>query len=300
MITVAFTNYDQMSMPPAELFTWVGVRNFVTLFTNNITTSFGYAFGKVLSWTLVWAFAATFTCYIGGIMLSVFINNAKTKFKRVWRTMFIVSIAVPQFVTLLLVRNLFATTGIVNTFSAELGVTGFLQTIGLVPASLDYIPFLTHPTWAMVMIILINIWIGVPYLMLIATGVLLNIPKELYESAMIDGASPFKSFVHITMPYMLFVTAPFLVTQVVQNINNFNVIYLLTQDVYKTTDQALANVNAKETDLLVTWLHRLTQEQYNYKMASVIGIMVFIVCAVLTLIAFNIVLGRNKEDKFQL
>jgi arabinogalactan oligomer/maltooligosaccharide transport system permease protein len=150
------------------------------------------------------------------------------------------------------------------------------------------------------MIILINIWIGVPFLMLIATGILMNIPKELYESARIDGAGPFNTFFHITMPYMLFVTAPFLVTSVVGNINNFNVIYLLTDANFITTDQALANANAREVDLLVTWLFRLTQDYYNYKMASVIGIMVFIVCAAFTLVAFNVVLRRNKEDKFQL
>ena len=300
MITVAFTNYDQQNMPPAELFTWAGLNNFKTLFSDSVSVSFGYAFIKVLTWTLTWAFTATATCYICGILLSLFINNAKTRFKQMWRTMFVVSIAVPQFVSLLVVRNFFADRGIVNTICAQLGITDFLIGIGWVSSSLNYIPFLTNPAWAKVMIILINVWIGVPYLMLIATGILMNIPKELYESARIDGASPYKSFVHITMPYMLFVTAPYLVTSVVSNINNFNVIYLLTQDVYRTTDQALANANAREIDLLVTWLFRLTQDYYNYKMASTIGIMVFIVCAVFTLLAFNVVLKRNKEDKFQL
>ena len=99
---------------------------------------------------------------------------------------------------------------------------------------------------------------------------------------------------------MLFVTAPFLVTQVVHNINNFNVIFLLTQDLYRTTDQMLSASYAREVDLLVTWLYRLTQEQYDYKMASVIGIMVFVVSALFTLLAFNLVINRNKEDKFQL
>jgi len=300
MISVAFTSYDQQNMPPASLFTWVGLDNFRVLFSTSITDTFGYSFGIVLSWTLIWAFAATFSNYFLGIGLASYINNKRTKFKRVWRTMFIIPAAVPQFVTLLLIRNFFATQGIANTFANEWGITGFLQNIGMSPAHLSHIPFLTDPTWARVMIILINIWIGVPFTMLIATGVLMNIPKELYESARIDGAGPFKQFVSITMPYMLFVTAPFLVTQVVHNINNFNVIFLLTQDVYRTTDQMLANSYAREVDLLVTWLYRLTQEQYDYKMASVIGIMVFIVCAVFTLLAFNLIINRNKEDKFQL
>lgn len=300
MISVAFTSYDQQHMPPAQLFTWVGLDNFRTLFANNLTSTFGYAFGKVLSWTLIWAFFATFTNFFLGIFLASFINNAKTKFKRVWRTMFIVSMAVPQFVTLLLVRNFFATQGIANTMAADIGLTQLLINIGLVPGHLDYIPFLTDPNWARVMIILINIWIGVPFTLLIATGVLMNIPKDLYESARMDGANSFQQFRYITMPYMFAVTAPFLVTQVVSNINNFNVIYLLTQDVYRTTDQKMASSFARETDLLVTWLHRLTQEQYDYKMASVIGIMVFVVCAVFTLIAFNLVLGRNREETFKL
>ena len=308
MITVAFTNYDQQNMPPTFLFTWVGIKNFISLFSNNVTSSFRYAFGKVLSWTLLWAFAATFSNFVLGILLTVFINDQKTKLKRVWRTMFIISIAVPQFVTLLLVRSLFLSQGLVNTFITSdheffgmtFNILEFLKSIKFVPEGLSYVPFLTHPVWAKFMIIFINIWIGVPYMMLITTGVLMNIPKELYESAKIDGAGPFKSFIYITMPYVLFVTGPFLVTQVVHNINNFNVIYLLTEGFYVTTDQALANANAREVDLLVTWLYRLTQDYYNYKMASVIGIMVFLVCAVLTLVAFNVVLKRNKEDKFQI
>ena len=101
------------------------------------------------------------------------------------------------------------------------------------------------------------------------------------------------------MPYMLFVTGPALVTDFVKNFNNFNVIYLLTQDVYVTTDQFMAASQAREVDLLVTWLFNLTQNYYNYKMASVIGIMVFVVCAVFTLIAFNFMIGGNKEEGYQ-
>src|SRR5699024_4371364 len=209
----------------------------------------------------------------------------RVKVKKLWRTLFMVTIAVPQFVSLLLVRNFFADGGIMNTICASIGLTDFLRDIGLISTS--YIPFLSSPGWAHVMIILINIWVGVPYQMLIATGVLMNLPTDQIESARIDGATPTQTFRHITMPYMLFVTGPALVTDFVKNFNNFNVIYLLTQDVYVTTDQFMAASQAREVDLLVTWLFNLTQNYYNYKMASVIGIMVFVVCAVFTLIAFN-------------
>jgi arabinogalactan oligomer/maltooligosaccharide transport system permease protein len=298
LVFVAFTNYDQNHMPPSSLFTWVGLKNFIALFGGGgMTVTFGYAFVRVLGWTLVWAFFSTITTYIGGILLAVLLNSKKTRAPKFWRLLFVVTIAVPQFVTLLLVRNFFADSGIVNTICANIHLTGFLRNIGILSTS--YIPFLSAPGWAHVMIILINIWIGVPYQMLIATGVLMNLPEEQLESAKVDGARPFQIFRKITMPYMLFVTGPALVTDFVKNINNFNVIYLLTQDVYTTTDQAMANSQAKEVDLLVTWLFRLTQDYYNYKMASVLGIVVFVVCAVFTLVAFNFMIRGDKEGTYQ-
>lgn len=296
LILVAFTNYDQQHMPPTNLFTWVGFSNFVTLFGGGITTTFGYAFIRILGWTIVWSFFATLTTYLGGILMSLLLNSKLTRGTKIWRTMLVVTIAVPQFVSLLLMRNFFANSGIVNTICANIGLTGFLRDIGLISTS--YIPFMTAPGWVHVMIILINIWIGIPYQMLIATGVLMNLPTDQIESAKIDGANPFQVFKSITMPYMLQVTGPALITDFVKNFNNFNVIYLLTQNVFVTTNQLMANSQAKETDLLVTWLFTLTQDYYNYKMASVIGIMVFIVCAVFTLIGFNFMISGDKEGTY--
>ena len=298
MILIGFTNYDRNHLPPAKLFTWVGLDNFTRLTALTADSSFGYAFTRVLVWTLVWAVLATFTCYIGGILMAMFINNRNTKGKKFWRTCFMVAMAVPQFVSLLLVRNFFADLGIVNTICKNIGLTDWLYSIGAIPTA-NFIPFLTHPAWARPMIILINIWVGIPYQMLIATGILMNIPTELIEAAKIDGASAWQSFKSITMPYILFITGPSLVNSLVANINNFNVIWLLSRDVYTTSDQLMANANANEVDLLVTWLYRLTQDQSNYKMASVIGILVFVVCAILTLVAFSRMIKGDKEESFQ-
>ncbi len=295
LILVAFTNYDQQHMPPTALFTWTGLTNFISLFGGGgLTVTFGYSFARVLVWTLVWAVFATFTTYFGGILLSLFLNNKRTRWPKLWRTLFIVTIAVPQFVSLLLVRNFFANNGIFNGM-----LTSAATALGLIAkgTTLNF-PWLTAPGWAHVTIILINIWIGVPYQMLIATGVLTNLPVDQIESSRIDGANPRQTFQHITMPYVLFVTGPALVTDFVKNINNFNVIYLLTQDFYTTTNQALANSQATEVDLLVTWLFRLTQDYYNYKMASVIGIAVFVICAIFTLVAFNFMIGGDKEGVY--
>lgn len=297
LILVAFTNYDQQHMPPTNLFTWVGFSNFKALFGGSITSTFGYAFVRVLGWTIVWSFFATLTTYFGGILMSLLLNSKLTRCTKLWRTMLVVTIAVPQFVSLLLMRNFFANNGIMNTICANIGLTGLLRDWGVI--STNYIPFLSAPGWAHVMLILINIWIGIPYQMLIATGVLMNLPTDQLESARMDGANPFQVFKSITMPYMLQVTGPALITDFVKNFNNFNVIYLLTQGVYVTTDQLMANSQAREVDLLVTWLFTLTQDYYNYKMASVIGIMVFVVCAIFTLIGFNYMISGDREGTYQ-
>lgn len=298
MIAIAFTNYDRAHLVPTNLLSWVGLDNFRLLTGLTSGGAFAYAFPRVLGWTLLWAVTATLSCYIGGTLLAMFINHRRTRWKPVCRTCFMAAMAVPQFVSLLLMRNLFADVGIVNTLLKSWGVTDWLYHIGAIPTA-GYIPFLTHPTWARGMILTINLWVGIPWQMLVATGVLLNIPRELSEAARIDGANGLQVFRRITLPYLLHITGPSLISGMVTNINNFNVIWLLTRDVYVTTDQTMAAAGATEVDLLVTWLYRLTQDQSNYKMASVIGILVFIVCSAITLTAFTRLTREGKEAAFR-
>ncbi len=283
MICVAFTNYDKNHQSPTNLFTWVGLDNFKELFKFG-STGFGTTFLKVLAWTMVWAFFATFLDYFLGMAVAILINKKGIKFKKLWRTILVITIAVPQFVSLLYVYKMFANDGLVN---------GYLMKWGWIAKP---IPFWTDPMLARITIIVVNIWIGIPYMMLIATGLLMNIPEELYESARIDGATPFQMFKSITLPYMLFVTGPFLLTQFTGNLNNFNVIYLLTKG--QPQSMKLAE-NAGQTDLLVTWLYKMTVTNTNYKMAAVIGIMVFLVVAVTSLIVYNMLPSVRDEGGFQ-
>lgn len=298
MICIAFTNYDMDHQPPTYLFTWVGLDNFKNLFTSTSTITFGYVFVRTLIWTLLWAVLATVTTFLGGILLALFINHKMIVWKKFWRSMFVVTIAVPQFVTLLLISKMFGDYGIINSICNNIGLTGFLQDMGLIGSGLTYIPFLSKPGWAHIMIILINIWVGVPYQMISATGILMNIPEDQLESARIDGASTMQIFWKIKMPYILFVMGPSLITGFIANINNFNVIYLLTSN-YVTSNMKYASSNAKEVDLLVTWLFTLTNDYSNYKMASVIGICVFVICAIFTLLTFSRMVAGNKEEEFQ-
>ncbi len=283
MILIAFTNYDGHHAPPTKLFEWVGLENFSKLFSwTSGSATFSATFGEIVVWTLIWAFFATFTNYFLGMFIAIAINKKGIKGKKWWRGALVLTIAVPQFISLLYVSKLFSDYGIINTTLLDWGWIS------------SPIPFWTDPTLAKVMVIIINMWVGIPFSMLIATGVLMNIPSDLYESAKIDGASPLQSYMKITLPYMLFVTGPYLLTSFIGNMNNFNVIYLLTGG----GPDLLNNGQAGKTDLLITWLYSLTMENdHNYNLAAVIGIMVFIVVAIISLIIYNVLPStRNEED----
>lgn len=283
VVGVAFTNYDYNHQSPAKLFTWVGLENFKNLLSIG-TAGFGGTFYRVLGWTLVWAFFATFLNYFLGMGVAILINKKGIKFKKLWRTILVMTIAIPQFVSLLYVTKLFANDGLINSYLLKWGVIS------------DYIPFWTNPTLARITIIIVNCWVGIPYLMLIVTGILMNIPEDLYESARIDGANGWQMFRKITLPYMLFVTGPYLLTQFTGNINNFNIIYLLSGG----GPQSMSLVgSAGSTDLLVTWLYKMTYTETNYAMAAVIGIMVFVVMAVTSLIAYSLLPSVKDEEGFQ-
>ena len=184
MILVAFTNYSSSYQSPKELFDWVGVYNFKKLFgMGSNSYEFSYVFGQVLLWTLIWAFFATFTNYFLGMIVAIIINRKGIKGKKVWRTILITTIAVPQFISLLFLSKF---------LNKDQGALNFmLKSMGLITQN---IPFLEDALMGKITIIIVNMWIGIPYTMLMCSGLLMNIPQERYESAKIDGASPFKVY----------------------------------------------------------------------------------------------------------
>jgi arabinogalactan oligomer/maltooligosaccharide transport system permease protein len=281
MILMAFTNYNMTHQPPGKLFTWVGLENFRIMLMS--ADKLGYTFWRIFEWTLIWAVMATFSNYFLGMFLAILINSKGIKGKGFWRTIFVISVAVPSFVTLLVIRIMMNDHGALNILLMELGFTS------------KSIPFFTNPAIARITVILVNLWIGIPHTMLITTGILVNIPSELYESARIDGAGPVKSFFHITMPYMIFITTPYLITNFIFNINNFNAIYFLTGGGPSTLEYFKG---AGKTDLLVTWLYRLTVESWDYCYAATIGIVIFLISAVSSLIVYRKSASYRKEEEF--
>ena len=281
MMLMAFTNYSAVD-DHLILFDWVGLKNFVALFDSG--NAIGKQFGGVLAWTLVWAFFATFLNFFLGTFMAMIIQRPSTRFKGLWRTILSLTIAVPQFVSLMIIRNMFKENGAVNTLFQSLGVLG----------QGEVFPFMTDATWARVLLIVVNLWVGIPYTVMQVTGILQNIPAEQYEAARIDGANTAQQFRYVTLPYMIFVLTPYIITSFTGNINNFNVIYLLTRG-----DPLQIGNTAGDTDLLVTWLYKLTVDQQKFNMGAVIGIFTFVVLAVVSLITYRSSGSYKDEEAFK-
>lgn len=279
MISMAFTNYSKEN-DHLILFDWVGFKNFKRVIS--LSGNLGKNFWSVLGWTLIWAFCATFLNYILGIILALVINRKETRFKKFWRSCFTLSIAVPQFVSLLIVRSMLQPQGAINVL---------LKNAGIIDSPL---PFFTSTMWSRVTVIVINLWIGISFTLIQMTGILQNIPKEQYESAKVDGAGKVTVFLKITMPYMIFVTTPYLITAFTANVNNFNVIYLLSRG-----DPVPVGASAGKTDLLITWLYKLTIDQQYYNIGAVIGIFTFVILAVVSFITYSRSKSFNDEEAFR-
>jgi len=282
MISMAFTNFDH-NHPMA--FNWTGLANFATVLSPTGSAAIGVnlvLFLQVLAWTLVWAILATFLNFFLGMFMAMIILRVGTRLKSMWRAVFSMSIAVPQFVSLLVINQMLQDQGIVNQT---------LKSWGWISTSL---PFFTDTWWARATVVIVNLWVGIPYTIMQVTGILQNVPGELYEAAEIDGASWWQRYVHVTMPYIFFVMTPYLITTFTANINNFNVIYLLSNGAPQQV-----GASAGQTDLLITWLYKMTVDQGNYNVGAVIGILTFIVLAVVSLITYRSSGSYQNEEGFR-
>ncbi|MBQ7416375.1 MAG: sugar ABC transporter permease [Oscillospiraceae bacterium] len=277
MICMAFTNYDSKHQ---NLFDWVGFDTFALLFESG--GSISKQFWSVLGWTIVWAFFATFLNFFLGTFMAMIINRPTTRIKGFWRTMLSFTIAIPQFVSLLIIGQMFALNGIINRMLMDLHWIA------------EPIKFTDNATNARIFVIVINLWVGIPYTVMQVTGILKNIPADLYEAAKIDGANVVQQFMNITLPYMIFVLTPYIITSFTGNINNFNVIFLLTGG-----GPFGLEGTAGKTDLLVTWLYRLSVEKFEYNLAAVIGIFTFIILAIISLVTYRSSGSYKDEEGFK-
>ncbi|WP_339299456.1 ABC transporter permease subunit [Paenibacillus sp. FSL K6-2441] len=272
-ISLAFTNYDLYHSPPRNLVDWVGFDNFINLVTVPI---WNQSFLKVLSWTLVWTIVST-TLQIGlGLFLAVLVNDKRIRFKRLIRTILILPWAIPNFVTIMIFSALF------NDQFGAINRT-ILARFNIAP-----VPWLTDPLFTKIALISIQVWLGFPFLFALFTGVLQSISHDTYEAADVDGGTRWQKFRYITLPHVLFATTPLLIIQYTSNFNNFNIIYL-----FNGGGPAVRGQTAGGTDILISWVYKLTFTTNNYNMAAAISLIIGIIVIAFAFFQFR----RTKSFK---
>ncbi|TDU11220.1 maltodextrin ABC transporter permease MdxF [Bacillus subtilis] len=271
---VACTNYDFYHIPPNRLIDWVGFKNFLNIF---FLGSYRETFVNVLGWTVIWTICATTLQIILGIVTALFVNQGFIKGKRIFRMIFLFPWAVPAFITIMSFSNMFNDSiGAVN--AQVIPLFNHLPFVEL-PA----IAWKTDPFWTKTALIMIQTWLGFPYIYVMVTGVLQAIPGELYEAAKIDGATFIQRFRHITFPMILFATAPVMITQYTFNFNNFSIIYLFNEG-----GPGSVGAGAGSTDILISWIYKLTTgTSPQYSVAAAVTLLISFIVIGISLIAFK-------------
>ncbi len=278
MILIAFTNYGGDIVPP-KLVDWIGFDNFRKILS---LAEIKDTFFRILGWNLIWAFTSTFLNYFGGLGLALLLNKKCVKGKSFWRAFPILAYAVPGFITLLAFKFLFSYGGPINYYITSNGgnAIGFLDIDAGVKAKLIGL--------------VVNAWISIPTSMLLATGILSNMNTDLYEAASIDGATKWKQFTKITLPFVVFSTTPVLITNFIGNFNNFGIFYFLRGGLYMD-----GYFLASDTDLLINWLYNLSIDNNYYGIGAAVSLIIFILTSFFSLLVYVRSSAYKKEDTFR-
>lgn len=282
---IAFTNYDFRHIPPYKLLDWVGLKNF----TNIVQLStFRKAFSNVLIWTFIWTLAASTLQIVIGIATAIIANQKFIKFKRIFGVIFLLPWAVPAFITIMSFSNFFND----SIGAMNVQVLPFFEKI-LPFLDFGIVPWKTDPTWTKVAVIMVQGWLGFPYIYILVSGILQSIPQDLYEAAVVDGATAMQKFWKITLPMIMAVAAPTFISQYTFNFNNFSIIYL-----FNNGGPGSVGGGAGSTDILISWIYKLTtQTSPQFSMASAVTLIISLIVISVSLITFKKFNAFDMEDR---
>ncbi|MGT2753830.1 carbohydrate ABC transporter permease [Streptococcus ovis] len=283
-LLIAFTNYDFRHIPPHRLLDWVGFKNFLNIVQ---LSTFKSAFLSVLSWTVIWTLISSSLQIVIGVLVAIISNQPGIKFKRVFGVIFLLPWAIPGFVSIMSFSNFFND----SIGAMNLQVIPFIESIF---PFLDFglIPWKTDPTWTKVAVIMIQGWLGFPYIYILVSGILQSIPQDLYEAATVDGATALQKFWKITLPMILAVAAPTFISQYTFNFNNFSIIYL-----FNNGGPGSVGGGAGSTDILISWIYKLTtQNAPQFSIAAAVTLVISVIVISVSLLSFKKFNAFNMED----
>jgi ABC-type sugar transport system permease subunit len=243
----------------------IGWANFTSILTDpDVSGPFVYVF----IWTFVYALLTVLLTFTVGLTLAIALNKPGMRGQKIYRSLLIIPYAVPAFLSVLVWAGLLN-----DDFGAINTATGLS------------IPWLFDPFWAKVSCLIVNLWLGVPYMFLVSTGALQAIPSELQEAARIDGARNFQVFRLVNLPLLLVALTPLLVASFAFNFNNFNNIYLLTGGGPALEGSSVAGA----TDILISYTYKIafaSGKGNDFGLASAISIIIFLIVGTISAITF--------------
>lgn len=246
-LLLAFGNMNLTKMDDWEL---IGFRQFIKIFTEPSQPDFYAVFGKTIIWTVV---NVVFHVVIG-VFLALLLNQ-KIRGKSVYRTLLILPWAIPQYIVALTWRGM---------FNYEYGSINALLTSYL---SLPAVEWLRSPTEAFIACIITNVWLGFPFMMVVALGALQSIPHELYEAADIDGASAWHKLRTITLPLIRPVMIPAITLGIVWTFNNLNIVWLVSN----------GGEPSDSTHILVSFVYKAAFNYYSFSYAAALSLVIFLI-----------------------
>lgn len=275
VVTTVLLSFTGMGPDTQAKFGWEALKNYKMIFLGQGMV--GAIFWRILGWTIVWTIGATSLAIALGFILAIVLNNDRVKGKLLFRSIYLLPWAVPAFISILFFSILFADGGTVINSLREVFGENF---------SIKNDPFVIR-----VVLICIQAWLGSAYIFLLSTGVLQSINAELYEAADIDGATSFKKLSKITVPLVLFQTAPLLVGQYTFNFNNYSIIALFNNG--GPFDPSKYGNLAGSSDLLISYIFKLTMNSQYQAIGATITV---IISVVLMIIAY---IGYRNTDAFK-
>ncbi|MGU8402607.1 ABC transporter permease subunit [Clostridium perfringens] len=254
-VVIAFTDYTMYSQGHIK---FVGFANFIEV----LTGPFKEVFLPVFGWNIIFAVVSTAGTFFLGLIVAMAVNNPNIKEKSVYRAILIIPWALPATVAILSWQGLLnGSYGAINNLLLNLHLIS------------NPIPWLTDPTWARVALIIVNIWLGFPYMMNVCLGALGAIPDSYYEAADVDGASKWLQFRKITLPSLAQISYPLLISSFAFNFNNFGSAFLIT----KGGPPRMSTQFAGYTDILASVNYKLSTQFGRFEIASAISIIIFLI-----------------------
>jgi arabinogalactan oligomer/maltooligosaccharide transport system permease protein len=225
-------------------------------------------FARVFVWTVIFSICSVILSFGLGLLLALVFNNERMKGRRLYRSLIVIPYALPSFMTALVWRGMMNQRfGVLNRW---LG-TNFAWLDG------QWLPYVS--------ILLVNTWLGYPYMFLVCSGALTSIPAEYTEAAAVDGASGPMRFRRITFPLLLIAVAPLLIASFAFNFNNFNLIFLLTEG-----RPPVPGSDAGRTDILISWTYKIAFSEgggTDYGFAAAVSFIIFLLVAGISAFSFR-------------